>query len=137
MMKIVPHLLSIELKPSALIPVALPATWSKIVQQNGGMVYCFVYQGLKGLFRKDVEETRLFGRRLCDTVAAMRGNRGFFTTDELPRYALSEKESDLIFETVQADKAQDLVVILAYPHAEAVRTQGVLQGLLRQEQDHC
>jgi len=30
-----------------------------------------------------------------------------------------------------------LVVILAYPQAEAVRTQGVLQELLEREQDDC
>lgn len=73
---------------SELVSIKFSRTKSHIVQSNGNIVYCANYRGLKKLFRKDIEETRVFGRRICDTVATIMRNHGFFTTDELPNYGL-------------------------------------------------
>jgi Glu-tRNA(Gln) amidotransferase subunit E-like FAD-binding protein len=88
--------------------------------------------GLKGLFRKDIEETRVFGRRICDRVTAIMKNHGFFTTDELPNYGLSEREKEMIFEQTDADSRCDLVVILVYSIEEAKASKTLLESFLRE-----
>ncbi len=88
--------------------------------------------GLKGLFRKDIEETRVFGRRICDKVAAIMNNHGFFTTDELPNYGLSEREKESIFRQTNADSQDDLVVIFAYAAEESKASKTLFESLLRE-----
>ena len=117
---------------SDLVSIKFSDTKSYIIRNNGNIVYCAKYRGLKGLFRKDVEETRAFGRRVCDTVAARMKNRGFFTTDELPNYGLSELEKEMIFEQTDADGQDDLVVIFAYCADEAKRSKTLFEALLRE-----
>ncbi|MGH7901352.1 MAG: GAD domain-containing protein [Thermodesulfobacteriota bacterium] len=98
---------------SDLISIKFSITRSCIVQSNGNVINYANYRGLKGLFRKDVEETRAFGRRVCDTVAAKMRNHGFFTTDKLPNYGLSEQEKEMILEETNANNRCDLVAIFA------------------------
>jgi Glu-tRNA(Gln) amidotransferase subunit E-like FAD-binding protein len=117
---------------SDLISVKFSNTKSHIVESNGNVIYCANYRGLKGLFRKDIEETRVFGRRICDTVAAEMMNRGFFTTDELPNYGLSKREKGMIIEQTDADRQCDLVVVFAYNIEEAKASKTVLESLLRE-----
>jgi glutamyl-tRNA(Gln) amidotransferase subunit E len=117
---------------SDLISIKFSNTKSHIVQGNGNVIYCAKYRGLKGLFRKDIEETRVFGRRICDTVAVKMKNHGFFTTDELPNYGLSEREKEMILEQTNADSECDLVVIFAYNIEEAKASKTVLESLLRE-----
>jgi Glu-tRNA(Gln) amidotransferase subunit E-like FAD-binding protein len=117
---------------SDLISVKFSSTKSHIVQSNGNVIYCAKYRGLKGLFRKNIEETRVFGRRICDTVAVKMNNHGFFTTDELPNYGLSEREKEMILEQTDADSECDLVVVFAYSIEEAKASKTVLESLLRE-----
>jgi Glu-tRNA(Gln) amidotransferase subunit E-like FAD-binding protein len=82
------------------------------------------------LFKKDVEETKKFGRRVCDRVIQELNNRGFFTTDEVPNYGISPREVEQIFQDTKADKENDLIAIFAYNREEAQRTKDFLDELL-------
>ncbi|MGI9534123.1 MAG: hypothetical protein ACR2NW_04160 [Thermodesulfobacteriota bacterium] len=123
------------ISPSVLYLVKLPNTKSRIIQKNNYQVYCAKYPNYKGLFRKDVEETKNFGKMLCDNVAEKMNNFGFFTSDERPKYGisygLSEEEYDYIIEQVSADEKHHLVVMFAYPEKEALETQTYFENMLR------
>lgn len=123
--------------PSPLYLVELPKTKCRIIKNNGSRVYCGVYPLIGGLFRKDVEETKRFGRAMCDAVAERMNNHGFFTTDETPEYGisygLSENEYEYIYEQTGASKERHLVVMFAYPEREALETQTLFEELLRKE----
>ncbi len=117
---------------SDLVSIQFSDTKSNIVQNNGNMIYCAKYMGLKGLFRKDIEETRVFGRRICDKVAAIMKNHGFFTTDELPNYGVSKREKESIFRQTRADSQDDLVVVFAYSAEESKASKTLFESLLRE-----
>jgi Glu-tRNA(Gln) amidotransferase subunit E-like FAD-binding protein len=123
--------------PSPLYLVELPRTKCRIIKNNGSIVYCGVYPLIGGLFRKDVEETKRFGRAMCDAVAEKMSNNGFFTTDEKPEfgisYGLSEDEYEYIYEQTGASRDRHLVVMFAYPEREALETQTCFEELLRKE----
>ena len=125
------------ISPSVLYLVKLPDTKSRIIQNNNYRVYCAKYPLYKGLFRKDIDDTKKFGRMLCDKVAKKMNNFGFFTSDERPRYGisygLSEEEFDFIFEQISADEDHHLVVMFAYPEREALETQTYFENMLRKE----
>ncbi|MGH7886048.1 MAG: hypothetical protein ACRENO_10180 [Thermodesulfobacteriota bacterium] len=134
---IVKNLISSDaVSPSVLYLVKIPETKSRIIQENNYQLYCAKYPNLKGLFRKDVEETKDFGRIFCDHVAAKRNNKGFFTSDERPKYGvsygISEEEYNFIFKEISADENHDLVVMFAYPEREALETKTSFEILLRQ-----
>ena len=122
---------------SPLFLVELPGTKCRIIKNNSYRVYCGVYPFLGGLFRKDLGETKKFGRAMCDAVAEKLNNHGFFTTDETPEYGisygLSEKEYEYIYERTGASKDRHLVVMFAYPEREALETQTCFEELLRKE----
>jgi len=125
------------ISPSPLFLVQLPETKCRIIKNNGSKVYCGVYPLISGLFRKDVEETRKFGRAMCDEVAGKMNNHGFFTTDETPEYGisygLSGKEYEYIYEQTGASRDRHLVVMFAYPEREALETQTCFEEILRKE----
>ena len=116
---IVQNLMYYPVGPSTLYLVELPETKCKIIKNNGNMLYCAKYPMLKGLFRKDVDETKKYGRLICDTVAEKLNNFGFFTSDERPEYGISygisEKEYAYIFDYIEAKEDEHLVVMFAYP----------------------
>jgi len=103
---------------SEMIEIKLPESKSNIIQKNNGIVYCGVYSGLAGLFRKDTEETKIFGRELCDKVKKRFHNKGFFTSDELPAYGISTEETKLIINKTNAEE-KDLIMILSYNQEES------------------
>lgn len=115
---------------SDLTEVELTQTKSYIVRENNRTVYCSVYKGLRGLFRKDVEGTRNFGRKICDAVKEKLDNDGFFTTDELPNYGVDEEEKRTILKETKAEK-DDLVAVFVYDEDEARKTKNLLDKLLR------
>lgn len=123
--------------PSPLFLVELPGTKCRIIKHNSSKVYCGVYPLIGGLFRKDLGETKKFGRAICDAVAEKLNNHGFFTTDETPEhgisYGLSEKEYEIIYKQTGASKDRHLVVMFAYPEREAIETQTCFEELLRKE----
>ena len=125
------------ISPSALYLVRLPDTKSKIIQNNNCMIYCAKYPLYKGLFRKDIDETKKFGRMFCDRVADKMDNFGFFTSDERPKYGISygitEKEYDYILDQIEADAEHHLVVMFAYPEREALETQTYFEKMLRKK----
>lgn len=131
---VVQHILSNGLKSSDMILIELPGTASRIIRQNGNKIWCSKYERLKGLFRKDIDETLKFGRKICDAVAERMGNRGFFTTDERPKYGISygisEDEYISVFQKTGADENRDLVVIFAYEQKESEETKKTLDRLL-------
>ena len=89
-----------------------------------------------GLFRKYVDETKIFGRKFCDKVAEKLNNFWFFTSDERPKhgisYGLTVEEYDYIFDQVSANEEHHLVVMFAYPEKEAPETQTYFENLLRE-----
>ncbi len=121
--------------PSPLFLIELPNTKCRIIKNNDSRVYCGVYPLIGGLFRKDIEETKKFGRAMCDEVAQKMDNHGFFTTDETPEYGISygisEEEYQKIFEQTGASPDRHLVVMFAYPEREALETQTCFEELLR------
>lgn len=128
-------IISIPISPSTLYLVELPETKCRIVKSNGGRIYCGKYARVKGLFRKDIEETRKFGRKFCDNVADKMENYGFFTSDETPEfgidYGITEGEYEYIFKEIGAVRERDLVVMFAYPEREALETQAYFENLMR------
>ena len=120
---------------SVLQLVELPQTKCKIVKNNGNKIYCSKYPLIKGLFRKDVDETKKYGRIICDTVAEEFENFGFFTSDEPPEYGISygisKKEYEYIFDYIDAKEDEHLVVMFAYPEREALHSQYFFEKLLR------
>ena len=132
---IVKNLMYYPVGPSPLYLVHLPKTRCKIIKHNGSKIYCAKYPLIKGLFRKDVDETKKYGRLICDTVAAKFENFGFFTSDERPKYGISygisEKEYEYIFEQVQAKEKEHLVVMFAYDEKEALKSQDFFEKLIR------
>ncbi|MBU0907607.1 MAG: hypothetical protein KKD18_05290 [Nanoarchaeota archaeon] len=126
---VVKEILQRELKSSALIRVILQNTKSKIIQDNNKTIYCSVYYNFKGLFRKDSEETKKFGKKICDAVKSKLKNHGFFTSDELPNYGVSERDLELIKQELQPDD-NDLIILFAYQKEEAQKTKDLLNRLL-------
>lgn len=123
------------ISPSVIYLVELPNTKSRIIQKNNHKVYCAKYPMYKGLFRKDIDETKKFGRMICDRVARKMNNFGFFTSDERPKYGISygltEEEYDYILEQISADEDHHLVVMFAYPEKEALETLTFFENMLR------
>lgn len=103
-----------------LTRIELPESRSGIVQENDGIVYANTLSGREGLFRKDREPSREFGRRLCDEVKELFDCQGFFTTDELPGYGVSRAETRRIYDETGASDA-DLVLLYAYPEGLAAK----------------
>lgn len=132
---IVNNILSNAVSPSPLIKVHLPKTKSKIIKNNNNIIYCAKYPYLAGLFRKDIEETRKYGRKFCDEVAENMDNYGFFTTDERPEYGISygisKKDYAEIFRKTEFKENRDLVVMFAYPEREALETKLYFEKRLR------
>ena len=132
---IVKDLMEYPVSPAPLHLVELPKTKCKIIKNNKNKIYCAKYPLLKGLFRKDRDETKKYGRLICDTVAEKLDNFGFFTSDERPEYGISygisEKEYEYIFDEVGASEDEHLVVMFAYPKKEALHSQDFFEKLLR------
>lgn len=132
---VVQKLMYYPVGPSPLYLVELPKTKCKIIKNNGNKIYCAKYPLIKGLFRKDVDETKKYGRLICDTVAEKFDNFGFFTSDERPEYGISygisKKEYEYIFEQVGADEDKHLVVMFAYNEKEALHSQDFFEKLIR------
>lgn len=103
---------------------------SRIIQANGGEVWCRNYRALAGLFRKDRGPSKEFGRALCDEVKERFGCDGFFTTDELPRYGITRGVRREIERAVDAG-SDDCVVIFAYDAALAREIDAYLIDRLR------
>jgi len=96
-------------------------THSLLLQNNGNMLYAVVCKGLVGLFCKEVESSRVWGREVCDKVKAAMGNKGFFSSDELPRYGITRAEKRYLYAQCKADAA-DLILLYAYSQQEAIDT---------------
>jgi Glu-tRNA(Gln) amidotransferase subunit E-like FAD-binding protein len=132
---IVKDLMLYPVSPSVLYFVELTGTKCKIIKNNGNKLYCAKYPLIKGLFRKDVDETKKYGRIICDAVAEKLDNFGFFTSDERPEYGISygitEKEYAYMFEQVGAKEDEHLVVMFAYPEREALESKIFFEKLLR------
>jgi len=120
------------IKSSELIKVEIPNSQSKIIQENKGRLFCSLYSNKKGMFRKDVEKSHKLGKKVCDAVKKGMNNFGFFTSDELPGYGISEKELNIIKKETKS-KEKDLIVIFAYNKKESQKTKEFLNSLLKKE----
>jgi len=101
-------------------------TDSTLVAANNGAIHSFVIRNAGGLFRKDSDEPRQFGRYYCDLVKAKHNNSGFFTTDELPRYGLSAGLRPKILEPFGGDVELDVGVISVYRRMESLAVRETL-----------
>lgn len=112
----------------------LKNTQSQIVKDNHDMLFGFVIHGLEGLFRKDVEETRIYGRRVCDLVKVEFNCSGFFTSDELPRYGITKLELTSLYQQTQCQPNDgNLIVLMAYDEALSTKIRDYLIHHLEQE----
>jgi Glu-tRNA(Gln) amidotransferase subunit E-like FAD-binding protein len=102
-----------SLSRDALVEVRLSPA-SRIVAENGSVVWCARYPGLAGVFRKDRGPSKELGRALCDEVKARFACGGFLTTDELPRYGIGRAERRAILAAAGAGSA-DCVIVYAHP----------------------
>lgn len=106
---------SVENVFSSLVKIKLPYTNSKIIRKNHNVIYCSKITNMEGLFNKENDDTKLFGRYLCDLAKSTLNCEGFFTSDELPRYGIKKKEVRAIFSTLNKKiKDGDLILIYAY-----------------------
>jgi Glu-tRNA(Gln) amidotransferase subunit E-like FAD-binding protein len=111
----------------SLVPVHFPQTRSGILQVNGNMAYCCTFAGLEGLFRKDQDATRVYGRGLCDYVKAAYHCDGFFTSDELPRYGITRAEIRSMYKAMRVEPREGvLIAIFAYDYFLSSRIRGFL-----------
>ena len=131
------HIIRIGINSDGLISLKIEHTKSRIIQRNNNIIYCAIYKGLKGLFRKgeSCHSTEVFGRIICDAIKQELDNQGFFTSDELPSYGLSRSELRSIIRSTGAQKS-DLVAIFAYDIIRARRTKELLDRLLLLYYDH-
>lgn len=121
-----------DIKSSNLIKIELPKTKSHIIQQNKGIIFCSVYKGLKGIFRKDIEEANKLGDEICNMVKEELNNQGFFSIDELPGYGISKKDTETILKKTKAGE-KDLVLIFAYNKRDSQKTKEFLDETLKQQ----
>lgn len=118
-----------------LIPVHFPETRSGILLANGGMAYGCAFDGIEGLFRKDQDAPRQYGRRICDLVKMMFDCEGFFTSDELPRYGITRAEVRAVYATFDKQAGDGLLIALfAYDHALSTRIREFLIAHFAAEQ---
>ncbi len=115
---------------SKLIEIKILKSKSKIIRENKGVIYICKYKRLAGLFRKDIKETREFGRKTCNKAKKELKNKGFFTSDELPNYGISQEELNEIINKTNAQKS-DLIVFFAYNEEGAEKTKDFLDNTLK------
>lgn len=114
--------------------IELQNTRSTLVAANGERLHACVVEGLEGLFRKDREPTRLYGRALCDEVKMVFNCGGFFTSDELPKYGISRVESRTILAQTGCVRGDGNVVLLcAYNLSLSMQIFGYLIAHFLQE----
>jgi hypothetical protein len=118
----------IEIGP--VVSMLLPVEGSHLLRKSHGVAHCFTVYGLAGLFRKDVADTRAFGRNHCDQVKTRFNCDGFFTTDELPKYGIGEEHRNYINTQMEADPGHDVTVITLYDRAKAADIRGWLSEQL-------
>lgn len=93
----------------------LAGSSSEILSQSMGMVHAFAVHEGRGAFSKENQESRRAGRRLCDLVRREFDCAGFFTTDELPRYGLTEEDRNTLFRLYRKASAdRDVLVLTTY-----------------------
>jgi Glu-tRNA(Gln) amidotransferase subunit E-like FAD-binding protein len=111
-------------------------TKSHILLENEKILWFSVYKGLSGSFKKDNLDSASFqlGRVICDIVKDMFECHGFFTSDELPRYGISRKNTKDILTQVREqfgeDIGRDLLVFFSYDHDFSLILKNFLDKLL-------
>lgn len=131
---IVPHFDHDDIVATELRQVHFNETRSGILQANDNMAFCFKLLGLEGLFRKDQEPSKQYGRYVCDLVKDTFDCGGFFTSDELPRYGITRREKRYLFTEMDKTPSDgDLVVICVYDADLSTRIRDYLIDYLRQE----
>jgi len=117
----------------SLTEISLEGTKSKIVQANKSKLYAISIRGFEGLFRKDSDLPRRFGRQVCDFVKEAKQSEGFFTSDELPKYGLSRPETRIINEHMgKTDGDGYLIVLCAYPKDQSIEILNFVVEILKQ-----
>ncbi|APB32682.1 Archaeal Glu-tRNAGln amidotransferase subunit E (contains GAD domain) [Gloeomargarita lithophora Alchichica-D10] len=117
-----------------LIPVYFPGTHSGILLANGGMAYCCAFDGIEGLFRKDQDATRRYGRQVCDLVKEVFGCDGFFTSDELPRYGITRAEVRALYAAMHKQPGDGvLIAVFAYDARLAAHIRSFLEAYFAAE----
>ncbi|MEW2557541.1 hypothetical protein [Streptomyces griseorubiginosus] len=105
----------------------LPDSSSRILAQTDGMLHGFCIRNGKGMFSKEHDVSRAFGRKWCDRVREEFDCAGFFTTDELPRYGLTTDDSETLFLLYRkADINTDVLVLITYEIGLAQRIRAFL-----------
>ena len=120
-----------EILSSELVEVKLPATRSNIIIDNDNSIYVAKIKNLEGLFVKEEENTRVIGRLICDLVKDKFQCKGFFTSDELPRYGITRTEVTEIFHSANKKKNDgDLLIFYAYDLPFATEANAFLASYL-------
>lgn len=122
---------------TSLVELRLSSSTSRLVVNNDGLLFAVVYEGLAGLFRKDMPASLVFGRLVCDLVAMLSGVDGFFTTDELPRYGVDQADLDEIVSALKIDARRDLAVLFAYDYSRSCKACCCLDQLLEIVSQAC
>ncbi len=92
---------------------------SKVVQQAKGSVYGVKLSGFKGLLGIEIQPERRFGSELSD-YAKQQGVKGLFHSDELPKYGITQEETDAVFSELGCGE-QDGFILIAAPKEQALR----------------
>ena len=92
---------------------------------NKSILYVDVCRGDAGLFDKNVAKSARFGEYICKLISKEFSCKGFFTSDELPGYGITEDETKKLYEFSGASE-NDLIIFYAYPKKLAIQINDVV-----------
>jgi glutamyl-tRNA(Gln) amidotransferase subunit E len=98
---------------------------------SGGVVYGARLPGFAGLLSIQLQPDRRFGTELSDYAKFWGGVGGIFHTDELPKYGITEEETQRLRTTVGAREI-DAVVIVA---ADAISSRDALTAVIQRARE--
>ncbi|MGC9072440.1 MAG: Glu-tRNA(Gln) amidotransferase subunit GatE, partial [Acidilobus sp.] len=110
-------------------------TKSKVVSRvlsGDGRVLAVKLPRMKGLLGTYVQPRRRFGTEIADYVRFWSGVQGFFHSDELPGYGITEQEVQAVYRALGADPSHDAFAIVAERPESAQKAISVILDRVRQ-----
>ncbi len=111
------------------------ATKSKVLSKvisSGGRVLAAKLPRMKGLLGTYVQPGRRFGTEIADYVRFWSDVQGFFHSDELPGYGITEDEVNAVYAALGADPSRDAFAMVAENRERALKALSVILERVRQ-----
>ena len=104
---------------------------SKVIS-SGGRVLAVRLPRMKGILGTYVQPGRRFGTEIADYVRFWSDAQGFFHSDELPGYGITEEEVRAVYEALKADPSSDAFAMVAESPERALKALNVILERVRQ-----